>query len=91
MPSEEMSNPVTLILLLLPAAISAVGMNCPATCGSTIPSVTITDGCLCGTTMPGLEGGPFDAYLGVPFAKPPVGELRFAVSSRINPESWSCS
>ncbi|XP_055597278.1 juvenile hormone esterase-like [Uranotaenia lowii] len=42
------------------------------------PAVETEDGCLCGKMMPGLDGPEFDAFLGVPYAKPPVGKLRFA-------------
>ncbi|KAH8370630.1 hypothetical protein KR093_004382, partial [Drosophila rubida] len=34
-------------------------------------------GCLKGTTMPGHKGAAFEAFLGIPFGQPPLGELRF--------------
>lgn len=40
-------------------------------------------GCLKGVYMPGYQIKRFEAYLGIPYALPPVGELRFSVS-----EDW---
>lgn len=37
-------------------------------------------GCLKGVYMPGYQIKRFEAYLGIPYALPPVGELRFSVS-----------
>ncbi|XP_068144433.1 esterase-5B-like, partial [Drosophila tropicalis] len=34
-------------------------------------------GCLKGTTMNGYQKGPFEAFLGIPYAEPPIGALRF--------------
>ncbi|XP_050094007.1 juvenile hormone esterase-like [Anopheles aquasalis] len=44
----------------------------------TIPSVCIGDGCIRGTTRIDNENRTYSAYLGIPYAKPPVRELRFA-------------
>uniref|UniRef100_A0A182NJF8 Carboxylesterase type B domain-containing protein n=1 Tax=Anopheles dirus TaxID=7168 RepID=A0A182NJF8_9DIPT len=51
----------------------------------TDPVVCISDGCLRGTLMRNSVGNYYPAFLGIPFAKPPVGRLRFANPERIDP------
>ena len=48
------------------------------------PRVTIKNGTLVGAHLPGYDQ---DLFLGVPFAQPPVGDLRFRNPQSIN-ESW---
>ncbi|KAL9700038.1 hypothetical protein quinque_003479 [Culex quinquefasciatus] len=50
------------------------------------PLVCIKDGCLIGTTRDALEGSQFDAFFGIPYAKPPVGRLRFR--DPVDVEPW---
>lgn len=45
------------------------------------PIVEITDGRLRGLAWENLDGEKFCAFLGIPYAKPPVGDLRFKVRS----------
>lgn len=42
--------------------------------------VCIQQGCLEGTTLPGYQVHTYEAFLGIPYAEPPVHQLRFAVS-----------
>lgn len=47
------------------------------------PEVTVTDGKLRGKVCQSLNGVKFYTYKGIPYAKPPVGELRFCVSIKL--------
>lgn len=41
--------------------------------------ISIDQGFLKGKTGTDIKGRTYDAFLGIPYAKPPIGELRFKV------------
>ncbi|XP_055603762.1 juvenile hormone esterase-like [Uranotaenia lowii] len=49
------------------------------------PLVCIQDGCLRGRYLEGLSSKRYQAFLGIPYAKPPVGELRFRNPQPLDP------
>ncbi|KAL7737528.1 hypothetical protein ACLKA6_007655 [Drosophila palustris] len=61
---------VLLLLTLLSATTLALIDKSLIVCGSNL-------GCLKGIHMPGYQIKRFEAFLGIPYALPPVGELRF--------------
>lgn len=67
--------PVTLLLLLLTIVQAAGHAKYPRN-----PVVSTVQGRVRGVQIPGTDGVPYDAFYGIPFAQPPVGRLRFAVS-----------
>ncbi|XP_046750586.1 esterase E4-like [Diprion similis] len=48
--------------------------------------VNVKEGCLRGTTVKSIVGGSYVAFKGIPFAAPPVGNLRFADPQ--SPQPW---
>lgn len=42
-------------------------------------------GCVEGIEMPGYDSDSFEAFLGIPYAKPPIGDLRFHDPIPIDP------
>ena len=47
------------------------------------PRVQIKNGTLEGSFMKSRKGREFAAYIGIPYALPPLGDLRFEVSIKI--------
>ncbi|XP_055533357.1 juvenile hormone esterase-like [Wyeomyia smithii] len=41
------------------------------------PLICIASGCIIGKSRNGLEGNQYEAFFGIPYAKPPLGKLRF--------------
>jgi juvenile-hormone esterase len=65
---------VFLMLINVNLALSAVNVSSKA------PVVCIADGCL-----RGINNGKYDAFLSIPFAKPPLGDLRFKNPEPVDP------
>ncbi|XP_049300078.1 uncharacterized protein LOC125772418 [Anopheles funestus] len=49
------------------------------------PRVCTEDGCVLGTSMTDTTNIRFDAFVGIPYAQPPVGKLRFKKPQPIEP------
>lgn len=49
---------------------------------SAFPIVCTQNGCIEGVAQPGYQIEEYEAFFGIPYAEPPVGDLRFAVSAR---------
>ena len=67
----SMSTVITLLMLLPGGAKLDTDVD---------PVVTVLQGKMRGTKMTSRNGKTFYAFLGIPYATPPVGPLRFKVS-----------
>lgn len=47
------------------------------------PLVNVKQGTLRGTVFENIDGGQYFSFLGIPYAHPPIGELRLQVNFMI--------
>ncbi|KAF5288890.1 hypothetical protein FQA39_LY03769 [Lamprigera yunnana] len=71
---------ITLLIVFLVLLISCFG-------NEVAPEITISQGTLKGTTGKTIKGRTFLSFKGIPYAKPPIGDLRFKEPQP--PEPWS--
>lgn len=73
-----------LLMSLVPALSSALSRPqlklTEANFTSVFPIVCTLNGCIEGIAKTGYQTDEFEAFFGIPYAEPPIGELRFAVS-----------
>lgn len=68
-----------LVKLLLTTTIKALLISTVVNSEDIMPIAKTTYGNVRGSIMKSRNGKPFAAFRGIPYAKPPVGSLRFAV------------
>lgn len=61
------------VLILMTSLVVAVSEG--------LPQVKLDNGIFTGIQMESYNGKAFNAFLGIPYAKPPIGDLRFKVST----------
>lgn len=53
------------------------------------PMVKISNGAIRGQTLQSRDGRDYYSFTGIPYAKPPIGPLRFKVSNINQPKNGS--
>lgn len=83
--SEEVQIYSSSVMASVELAITILTI-CSVT-GTELPTIALQQGTLQGINFKTVWGKEYLAFLGIPYAKPPVGDLRFRVS--YNSSSWS--
>lgn len=73
LPKEILKNKPS--ILILPKQLTEDNFT------SIFPIVCTEDGCIEGRATPGYQIEEYESFFGIPYAEPPVGKLRFAVSN----------
>lgn len=63
-------------LILMTSLVVAVNIS------EGLPQVKLDNGIFTGIQMESYNGKDFNAFLGIPYAKSPIGELRFKVNTQ---------